>query len=435
MRFRTLTVAVALVASVATVAAAAGCGGSDSGGGSKTVTWMSWETNQTNAALDASFAKFAKSSGITAKREAAPNADYAQKLASLIMSKKVPDFFWCSNVQEQTLASQGLLYDWSGYLAKNQGLEASKFAPGALASWKRGGKLYGVPTLANTYGFFYNKALFAKAGVPAPQAGWTYDQMFAAAAALTGRNGAKQGLVTQWPFLTSPFGMAQYSVSAGGKPLAPTAVDVKKISIDPKLAAVAQRYNTAIKAGQISPAEADNTTSSSAFANGSIPLLFGGQWLAQTMVGSGKLSFDWGYAPMPQVDRNVQPTEANGVCSPATLKNPDQVWKAVSYMETTGFNDTMKAVPVAPIAYLPGSNGYFEALQGQGAGPASVAATVRYELAAPTKVQTGFLDAWGTKAANVITAEWNPAVDGKKDLTAGISSTTKDINALIANGS
>src|SRR5262249_14257112 len=92
VRFRTLTVAVALVASVATVAATAGCGGSDSGGGgSKTVTWMSWETNQTNAALDASFAKFAKSSGITAKREAAPNADYAQKLASLIMSKKVPD--------------------------------------------------------------------------------------------------------------------------------------------------------------------------------------------------------------------------------------------------------------------------------------------------------------------------------------------------------
>jgi multiple sugar transport system substrate-binding protein len=431
VRLRTLTVALALVA---TVAAAAGCGSGGSGGGSDTVTWMSWETAQTNQALDASFARFASSSGLTLKREAAPNADYAQKLASLIMSKKVPDFFWCSNVQEQTLASQGLLYDWSGYLAKKQGLDPAKFSPGALESWRRGGKLYGVPTLANTYGFFYNKALFAKAGVTDPAAGWSYDQMFAAAAALTGKNGAKQGLVTQWTLLTSPFGMAQYSVSAGGKPLASSAVDVKKMTVDPKLTEVARRYNTAIKTGQISPAEADNGNATSAFANGSIPLLFGGQWLAQTMVGQ-KLSFDWGYAPMPQVTTNVQPTEANGVCSPATLRNPDQVWKAVSYMETTGFNDTMKKVPVAPIAYLPGSDGYFQALQGQGTGPASVAATVRYELSAPTKVQTGFLDSWATKAANVVTAEWNPAIDGKKDLTGGISTTTKDINALIANGS
>jgi multiple sugar transport system substrate-binding protein len=430
VRLRTLTVAVTLLASVA---AATGCG-SDAGHGNDTVTWMSWETVQTNQALDTSFAKFTKSSGITMNRAAAPNANYSQKLASLIMSKKVPDFFWCSNVQEQTLASQGLLYDWSGHLAKKQGLDPAKFAPGALASWRRGGKLYGVPTLANTYGFFYNKSLFAKAGVPVPAAGWSYDQMFAAAAALTNKNGAKQGLVTQWTLLTSPFGMAQYAVSAGGRPLADTAVDVKKVTVDPKVVEAARRYSTAIRAGQISTAESDNGNSTSAFVNGSIPMLFGGQWLAQTVVGE-KLSFDWGYAPMPQVDRNVQPTEANGVCSPATLKNPDQVWKALSYMETTGFNDTMRAVPVAPIAYLPGSDGYFQALQGQGTGPATVAATVRYELAAPTKVQTGFLDSWATKAQNVVTAEWNPAIDGKKDLTAGITTTTKDINALITDGS
>lgn len=426
MRVRTLSVALALLASVAVTA---GCGSSGSSHGSNTVTWMSWETTQTNQALDASFAKFTKSSGITMEREPAPNADYSQKLASLIMSKKVPDFFWCSNVEEQTLASQGLLYDWSAYLKKGDGIDAAKFSPGALTSWRRDGKLYGVPTLANTYGFFYNKSLFDKAGVPVPKPGWTYDQMFAAAAKLTGKNGAKQGLVTQWSLLTSPFGMAQYSVSAGGKPLADRAVGVKKVTADPKLLQAARRYSAAIKAGQITGAEYDGTNSTSAFANGSIPMLFGGQWLAQTMVGE-KLSFDWGFAPMPQVSRNVQPTETNGVCSPATLQNPDQVWRAVSYMETTGFNQTMRTVPVAPIAYLPGSKGYFEALRGQGRGPATVAAVVRYELSAPTKVQTGFLDDWAAKAANIVTADWNPAIDGKTDVTAGVHTTITKINAL-----
>jgi multiple sugar transport system substrate-binding protein len=411
-----------------TLACTAACA-SDTEAPDDTVSWMSWESAQTNTAMDASFAAFTTSSGIKMRREAAPNADYAQKLASLILSKKVPDFFWCSTAEEQTLAAQGLLYDWSSYAAKNSGLDMSQFSPGSLDAWKSGSKLYGIPTLANAYGFFYNKKLFDDAQVAVPVNGWTYDQMFADAAALTGRNGAKQGLVTQWALLTSPFGLAQYSVSAGGAPLASTATGVKSISASPQLLAGAQRYATAIRAGQITPAESDNLNSSAAFANGSVPMLFGGQWLAQDLVGQ-KLGFDWGFVTMPKVTTDVQPAEANGVCSPASLKNPDQVWKAVSYLETTGFNDTMKKVPVAPIAYLPGSQGYFAALAGQGTGPALMATAVKASLNAPTKVQTGFLDSWSTKAANIITADWNPAIDGKTGTAAGIAKTVKDINAL-----
>jgi ABC-type glycerol-3-phosphate transport system substrate-binding protein len=417
---------------VATVAATAACSSSGGSKSDNTVTWMSWETVQTNAAMDASFATFTKSSGITMQREEAPNADYAQKLASLIMSKKVPDFFWCSTAEEQTLASQHLLYDWSSYAAKNQGLDMSKFSPGSLDAWKADGKLYGIPTLANTYGFFYNKKLFDAAGVPVPVNGWTYDQMFADAAALTNKNGAKYGLVTQWTLLTSPHGLAQYSVSAGGPPLSDSAIGVKSITISPQAIQAAHRYATAIKAGQITPAETDEGNSSSAFANGSVPMMFGGQWLAQTLVGQ-KLGFDWGFVTMPRVNADVQPIESNGVCSPATLKNPDQVWKAISYLETTGFNDTMKKVPVAPIAYQPGSEGYFAALQGQGPGPESMAAAIKASLAAPTKVQTGFLDPWSSKALDIEKADWNPAIDGKTDTDAGIAKTVKDINSLASS--
>ena len=39
-----------------------------------------------------------------------------------------------------------------------------------------------IPTLANTYGFFYNKKLLDAAGVAVPSLGWTYDEMFADAA-------------------------------------------------------------------------------------------------------------------------------------------------------------------------------------------------------------------------------------------------------------
>ncbi|GAA4489209.1 sugar ABC transporter substrate-binding protein [Actinoallomurus oryzae] len=424
------------VAAIATaLLAVAGCGSGGGSHGARTVTWMSWETIQTNNAMDAAFGAFTKSTGIALKRQEAPNADYAQKLASLIMSKKIPDFFWCSNTEEQTLAAQGLLYDWTAYAKKNQGIDLSKFSPGSLDSWYAKGKLYGIPTLANTYGVFYNKKLFDKAHVKVPAAGWTYDEMFADAAKLTGRNGAKQGLVTQWPLLTNPFGLAQYSVSAGGQPLATTATNVKQVTADPKMVEAAKRYATAIKAGQITtPDYAYNADPAiPAFANGSVPMLFGGQWVAQTMV-DDKPSFEWGYVPMPRVDKNVQFTESNGVCSPATLGDPDQVWKAISYLETNVFNETMRKIPVAPIAYQPGSTGYFQALEGQGAGPKSMAATIRYEFAAPVKVQSAFLDGWATKALNILKADWNPAIAGKTDPAAGVAKTMKEINTL-ASGS
>jgi hypothetical protein len=259
--------------------------------------------------------------------------------------------------------------------------------------------------------------------------------MFADAAKLTGRNGAKQGLVTQWPLLTNPFGLAQYSVSAGGQPLATTATNVKQVTADPKMVEAAKRYATAIKAGQITtPDYAYNADPAiPAFANGSVPMLFGGQWVAQTMV-DDKPSFEWGYVPMPRVDKNVQFTESNGVCSPATLGDPDQVWKAISYLETNVFNETMRKIPVAPIAYQPGSTGYFAALEGQGAGPKSMAATIRYEFAAPVKVQSAFLDGWATKALNILKADWNPAIAGKTDPAAGVAKTMKEINTL-ASGS
>lgn len=425
MKIRALGVAAAATA----LATTAACGSSGASHSSSTVTWMSWETTQTNSAMDAAFTAFTKSSGITMKRQAAPNADYAQKLASLIMSKKMPDFFWCSNVEEQTLASQGLLYDWTGYAKKNQGLDLAKFSPGSLDSWYAKGKLFGIPTLANTYGVFYNKKLFDAAGVSVPKAGWTYDEMFADAAKLTGKGGAKQGLVTQWTLLDSPFGLAQYAVSAGGQPLAPTATGVTHVTADPKVVEAAERYAAAIKAGQITYPDTSTQNAASSFANGSIPMMFGGQWLAQTMV-TDKPSFDWGFVPMPQVDRNVQPTETNGVCSPATLGNPDQVWKALSYLETNVFNETMRKVPVAPIAYLPGSTGYFEGLSGQGDGPAVMAASVKYELNAPTKVQTGFMEPWSTKATDIVTAIWNPAVGGRTDTEAGVAKAIAQINAL-----
>lgn len=424
-----------VAAAVATTLAVTGCGSSSGDGGSTsgaTVTYMTWESNATNKALDTTMAKLATQEGITVKREQSPNADYSQKLASLIMSKKAPDFFWCSTSQEQNLAAEGLLYDWTDKLNQGDGLQADKFAPGSLDLWKDAkGKLYGIPTLANTYGFFYNKTAFDKAGLDTPEAGWTWDDLFADIKALKKSDSAHTPLVTQWQLLESPQGLSAYSVSNGGAPLLDKSVGATKITADQQFRTGARKMASAIAAKEMTNPDYDGSNAMAAFANGGIPLMFGGQWL-QAMIAPLKPKIDWGYAPWPAGSAgSIQPIETNGVCSPATLKDPDATWKAIAYMDSTGFNDAMKDQPIAPIAYQPGSVGYYSALADGTAADKSIAATAKYELNAPDKFVTQFLDPWSTKAADVVATTLNPALEGKKDVNTGIDAMTSGVQGLI----
>jgi ABC-type glycerol-3-phosphate transport system substrate-binding protein len=424
-----------VAAAVATTLAVSACGpSSDSATSTEgaTVSYMTWESNATNKALDATMKKFATDQKITVKREQAPNADYSQKLASLIMAKKAPDFFWCTTSQEQNLAAEGLLYDWTDKLNSGDGLQADKFAPGSLDLWKDAkGKLYGIPTLANTYGFFYNKSAFTKAGLKVPKAGWTWDDLFTDIKALKKSDDGHTPLVTQWSLLESPQGLSAYSVSNGGSPLLDKTIGATKITADQGFRQGAHKVASAISAKEMTNPDYDGSNAMAAFANGGIPLMFGGQWL-QANIAPLKPKFGWGYAPWPSgTASSVQPIETNGVCSPATLKDPDATWKTISYMDSTGFNDAMKEQPIAPIAYQPGSIGYYEALEAGSKADKSIAATAKYELQAKDKFVTQFLDPWSTKAADVVTTSLNPALEGKKDLDAGIDSMVSDIQALI----
>lgn len=428
-----LTAAIAAVA--LTGLALAGCSSTSNAAGSAAgakVTYMTWESTTTNAAFDATMQQFRKSSGITVQREAAPNSDYPQKLASLILSKKAPDFFWCTTAEAQNLADEGLLYDWSDKLDSGDGLKASGFAPGSLDMWKtQDGKVAGIPTLANTFGFFYNADTFEDAGLDVPKAGWTWDDMFSDIAALKEQDPSTTPLVNQWPLLTSPQGASAYSVSNGGKPIVDDFVHATKAHADKTVTEAVQKFADAIADGQMTNPDYDATNAMAAFSNGKVPLMFGGQWL-QNFIAPNHPKMSWGFAPWPAgTVSNVQPIEANGVCSPSTIKNPDAVWKTISYLDTTGFNQAMKAQPVAPIAYTAGSKGYYASLEAGDDASKSIAATAEYELGTKDKFITQFLDPWSTKAADVVTTSWNPALEGKKSVESGVDGTVSGIKGLI----
>ncbi len=99
------------------------------------------------------------------------NDAFKQKLATVMQSGNPPDLFqsWGGGVMAE-YARAGLLKDISGDL---KGAWGDSFNKAPLDVYSADGKYYGVPWDMGAVGFWYNKALFAKAGIAAPPATWT----------------------------------------------------------------------------------------------------------------------------------------------------------------------------------------------------------------------------------------------------------------------
>lgn len=74
--------------------------------------------------------------------------------------------------------------------------------------------LYGLPIGFSTHAIYYNKALFDAAGVPYPQAGWTWDDFRATAEALTDAGSDQYGCVLE--AAPDPYDWQAYFWSNGG---------------------------------------------------------------------------------------------------------------------------------------------------------------------------------------------------------------------------
>ena len=102
------------------------------------------------------------------------NEAFKTKLTTVMQSGEPPDIFqsWGGGVMNE-YANAGLLKDITPDLDADGGAWRNTFAPGALGVYAYKDKNYGVPWDMGMIGFWYNKALFAEAGIEAPPTTWT----------------------------------------------------------------------------------------------------------------------------------------------------------------------------------------------------------------------------------------------------------------------
>jgi raffinose/stachyose/melibiose transport system substrate-binding protein len=99
------------------------------------------------------------------------NDAFKTKLTTVMQSGNPPDLFqsWGGGVMAE-YAQAGLIKDLTGDL---KGAWGDSFNKAPLDVYSYNGKYYGVPWDMGAVGFWYNKALFTKAGISAPPTTWT----------------------------------------------------------------------------------------------------------------------------------------------------------------------------------------------------------------------------------------------------------------------
>jgi raffinose/stachyose/melibiose transport system substrate-binding protein len=135
-----------------------------------TIKWMHLEIDPTYLAVWQKIAKNyeAEHPGVKVEMQFLENEAFKAKLPTLLQSSDAPDLFysWGGGVLKQQLAT-GALMDLTEAMNAKDGAWLKTYNPASVKGLSYDGKIGAVPYKVGTVSFFYNKALFAKAGVDA----------------------------------------------------------------------------------------------------------------------------------------------------------------------------------------------------------------------------------------------------------------------------
>ncbi|MEO7018303.1 MAG: sugar ABC transporter substrate-binding protein [Leifsonia sp.] len=190
MKYSRTKVSAAVVGAVSIALIAAGCsssgGNNSSASGSSITYWASNQSGTTTAAdvkiLKPILAHFTKETGVKVNLEVIGWGDLQNNINNAVSSGSGPDVVSIGNTWAPYLAATKAFVPFEGAAAKAIG-GTDKFIPTALATGGLQGQApTSVPYIGLSYGLFYNKAMFAAAGLKPPT---TWEDMVTDAQKLT----------------------------------------------------------------------------------------------------------------------------------------------------------------------------------------------------------------------------------------------------------
>ncbi|MEV5358108.1 sugar ABC transporter substrate-binding protein [Streptomyces sp. NPDC093516] len=348
---RSTRAAAAGAVTLSLVLAASACGGgSATGGGSddspKTLTY--WASNQgasieiDKKVLQPELDKFEKQTGIKVKLEVVPWSDLLNRILTATTSGQGPDVLNIGNTWSASLQATGALLPWDAKNFDKIG-GRDRFVDSALGSTGAQGKdPAAVPLYSMAYALYYNKKMFAEAGVSKPPATW--DELVAAGKKLSkdgkwglGAEGSNPSENIHHAYVFAKQHGADF-FTADGKP---------DFTSDGAVTAVKQYVDLMAKDKVIAPGNAEyaQNQSVSDFAKGKTAMLLW-QSASANLKSQGMSEDDYGIAPVP-VQSGTPGTgrQVNSMVAGinlAVFKNTDNLDGATKFVKFLTSDDEQK---------------------------------------------------------------------------------------------
>ncbi|MEU6687143.1 sugar ABC transporter substrate-binding protein [Streptomyces sp. NPDC046832] len=348
---RSIRAAAAGAVTLSLVLAATACGGgSATGGGSndspKTLTY--WASNQgagieiDKKVLQPELAKFEKQTGIKVKLEVVPWSDLLNRILTATTSGQGPDVLNIGNTWSASLQATGALLPWDAKNFDRIG-GRDRFVDSALGSTGAEGKdPAAVPLYSMSYALYYNKKMFADAGIAEPPATW--DELVAAGKKLSkdgkwglGAEGSNPSENIHHAFVFAKQHGADFFTPAGKA----------DFTNDGVVTAVKQYVDLMAEDKVIAPGNAEyaQNQSVSDFAKGKTAMLLW-QSASANLTSQGMSEDDYGIAPVP-VQSGTPGTgkQVNSMVAGinlAVFKNTDNLDGATKFVKFMTSDDEQK---------------------------------------------------------------------------------------------
>ncbi|MCB9846600.1 MAG: sugar ABC transporter substrate-binding protein [Phycisphaeraceae bacterium] len=277
---------------------------------------------------------------------------HARDLGAEIMRLRITDY--------HTMVRKGMLEPLDEYLSDSVGLSLDgldRFPPRLLDSLRVDGRLYALPQDTALYGLYYNRAIFDSHNLAHPEAAieyptdrWTWEDLRAAAQALTSDNPGSpiRGLdlnVWEWPFL-------HFFLQAGGRiwdELGTTTLIDSRAGVD----ALMFLASLASDGSWIPDFERTGGVGADArFASGSVAMFLGGSWWAPSFqVRAPDLDFAIAPPPRGTTDASIGGSVLWGIS--ASAPNKRTAWEMLSWLvadeQSEAYWSMLRVAPPADI--------------------------------------------------------------------------------------
>ncbi len=324
MRIRSVVAGVVLAALALTA-----CGGnSDNAGDAKVpddpaqvkgdITYAIWDVNQQPAMQEMVKAFNQKYPNVKVSISLATFEQYFTKLKTQGSSDNLPDVFWMNGPNFQLFAANKQLASLDSLTEAKQ-VDPANYPKALNELYSLDGKQYGVPKDFDTIALWYNKKLFADAGVAAPTDSWTWDDYKAAAGKLKAALGPK-GIFASADELGNQGNYYPAILSNGGYIIK----DGKSGYADPKTTEALQFWSDMVKEGYTpSAAQRADIRGRDRFFSGKAAMMWNGNWLVSAALKS-PVKNDLAILPLPKAPSGDRKTVIHGIGNvmSAKSKNP-----------------------------------------------------------------------------------------------------------------